>query len=1262
MTTQLQHYGWQQDQQRNNSGLNAALDTVVTYGSRTYSAIAQLGYATDVAYSPDGARLIVADFYNKRIQLFSVSDSAITLITTHAVNSLGNDGPFSIAWSPNGTRLAIVTQWTNTIHILAISGNAITPLAEYTETVTSPVPNFAGIAFSPDSSRLVVTDTRNNKIFVYGLLGATITLQAQFGSSGGGNGQFDRPLGITFSPNGTRIVVADHNKDRIQILGISGNTVSFVAVYTGIGGAFYALQGPYDVAFTPDGASLFVVMSGGRLAILSISGDVATYRCEHGLPLDAGYLRSADGNFDYPNGVAINPTGTRVAVADTHNHRIQVLALNETSASFHSYYGSQGAGPGAFNTPKDIAIGGNDMSTGLWWVLVADTANDRIQVFNATNTSLTYANTFGGSGAGDGQFSAPTNVAVNSDCTRIVVADGNSRIQVFGMQANDPTNIYHLVSYGTAGSGTGQFAAPTATPSPTGVAFTPDNLRIFVADTNNNRIVILGISAANAITHQAAYGTAGSGNGQFNSPRGIAISPNGARLAVADTLNSRVQIFSRINATLTFQVAFGTNGSGPDQFLVPHGVTWSPDGTRLAVTDPTLQKVKIYSVINNIVTYLLTIPMIGTGNGLSAPLNAAFSRDGAYIFAASTGAHKIGIYKASYSPMNYTMNVGATSINPRGLNQPYAVSVSRDGLRVAVVDMNAHNIWIYGVAGGTTTYQTMYGSFGSANGQFKYPTGIAFTPDGSRIAVSDTSNNRIVMLGISGNTVTFQSSYGALGSGVDQFNGPRNLSFDSSGSRMVVADISNNRIVMLGVTGSAVTHIAHFGTSGTGDGQLNFPYSATFSPDDTVIAVADTGNHRIQLFNVVGNSLTFKAVYGVGVLSSPSHVSFNADGTRLAVSNVGSGSIYLLRLFGSAIALVDVLGTKGARAGQFENPMGTCFFPDGGRMAVADTMNGRVSVIGVNTAPLTFQTKTAADENLLHGQFGGNPMSFAYNPYGGRIAVGESNRIQIFGVSDTTVLHQADITFPEFSPGVSTFINGVAYSPNGFRIAVTDIGGQCVHLLSVVGNTITPLYTYGGPTEGLLAEPYGVAFTPDGSRLIISDTALGNFVFFDTTNDVLSLVATIHIDGTIGAPGLSPTGIAVSPDGLMLAVCNPGDGTVNMFSIAGDTVAFMWAYGVTGDNYNAFNMQSSIAFNSDGTRLAVSDTYNFRVSVFEVKSNELLLEAVYGSYGDGRVAGPTGYGGPGSIGRFGAAHGVAFGPDGSRIVAGDYINFCFHLL
>ena len=77
------------------------------------------------------------------------------------------------------------------------------------------------------------------------------------------------------------------------------------------------------------------------------------------------------------------------------------------------------------------------------------------------------------------------------------------------------------------------------------------------------------------------------------------------------------------------------------------------------------------------------------------------------------------------------------------------------------------------------------------------PYGIAFTPDGSRFAVTDISNDRIQIFGLSGNTVTHQVSYGSIGSGNGQFSIPRGIAFTPDGSRFAVTDYSNNRIQIL---------------------------------------------------------------------------------------------------------------------------------------------------------------------------------------------------------------------------------------------------------------------------------------------------------------------------------------------------------------------------------------------------------------------------------------------------------------------------------
>ena len=50
-----------------------------------------------------------------------------------------------------------------------------------------------------------------------------------------------------------------------------------------------------------------------------------------------------------------------------------------------------------------------------------------------------------------------------------------------------------------------------------------------------------------------------------------------------------------------------------------------------------------------------------------------------------------------------------------------------------------------------------------------------------------------------------------------------------------------------------------FGSAGSAHGQLDDPGSAAWSPDGSMIAVADTGNDRVQLFHPNG---TFALAFG----------------------------------------------------------------------------------------------------------------------------------------------------------------------------------------------------------------------------------------------------------------------------------------------------------------------------------------------------------------------------------------------------------------
>src|SRR5438105_6995322 len=86
-------------------------------------------------------------------------------------------------------------------------------------------------------------------------------------------------------------------------------------------------------------------------------------------------------------------------------------------------------------------------------------------------------------------------------------------------------------------------------------------------------MVVAGAAAA-AYQFQTAWGTTGTGQGQFGgfSPS-VAVAPDGSVYA-SDGGNNRVQKFTADGAFLS---AWGTAGTGAGQFNTPRGVAAGPD-------------------------------------------------------------------------------------------------------------------------------------------------------------------------------------------------------------------------------------------------------------------------------------------------------------------------------------------------------------------------------------------------------------------------------------------------------------------------------------------------------------------------------------------------------------------------------------------------------------------------------------------------------------------------------------------------------------
>jgi sugar lactone lactonase YvrE/phosphodiesterase/alkaline phosphatase D-like protein len=216
------------------------------------------------------------------------------------------------------------------------------------------------------------------------------------------------------------------------------------------------------------------------------------------------------------------------------------------------------------------------------------------------------------------------------------------------------------------------------------------------------------------------------------------------------------------------------------------------------------------------------------------------------------------------------------------------------------------------------------GKLGSGEGQLDEPLGIALDASGN-LWVADTENNRIEKFNSKGE---YLSQFGSKGSGNGQFSQPYALAVDGSGN-LWVADTFNSRIEKFNAKGE---YLSQIGSQGSGNGQLYRPYGLGFDSAGN-LWVADTWNQRIEKFNSKGEYLSqFKTS------ASPTDIAADSEG-NLWVSEY---ALHRVRKFNSkGEQLIQIGGTKGSGAGQFNEPWGLGVDPDGS-LWVADSANGRL--------------------------------------------------------------------------------------------------------------------------------------------------------------------------------------------------------------------------------------------------------------------------------------------------------------------------------
>jgi subtilisin family serine protease len=310
----------------------------------------------------------------------------------------------------------------------------------------------------------------------------------------------------------------------------------------------------------------------------------------------------------------------------------------------------------------------------------------------------------------------------------------------------------------------------------------------YVGNGLDPRAAIQGLTSG--ATHLSKFGSSGSGNGQFQYPSRIFLAE--AFVYVLDRGNNRIQVWNRASETFAFAY------TASPAFSLPRGMAQDP-------------------------------------------------RSGVYRFAiADTGNHKVRVF--TFNPTTgaiaESFSIGGASGSGDGqFISPNGVAIDLFGY-IYVADTGNHRIQVFSDTG---TFSRKFGSFGSTAGLLNTPRGLCVSSAGT-VYVADTANNRVQLLnGFNGAPIF---AFGTSGTGNGQFDQPTDVQLGIF-ERIFVIDGNNHRGQVFLQDGATFNHLFTFGSGGSGDGELLFPFGVAPVPTNGVIYVADTYNHRVVAFDSI---------------------------------------------------------------------------------------------------------------------------------------------------------------------------------------------------------------------------------------------------------------------------------------------------------------------------------------------------------------------------------------------------------------------------
>ena len=406
------------------------------------------------------------------------------------------------------------------------------------------------------------------------------------------------------------------------------------------------------------------------------------------------------------------------------------------------------------------------------------------------------------------------------------------------------------------------------------------------------------------------------------------------------------------------------------QESTPNNVFFKPDGTKMYVLGQGDDEVNEYDLSSawDISTASHNQNFSVAGQEV-IPTGISFKPDGSKMFIVGFNDVEVLEYSLStswdISSASYTQAFSVSSQD----GTPMDLAFNTDGSKMFIAGFANDTVFEYDLSTAFDISTASYSgnSFSTAS-QEDQLRGLAFNPDGNKMYVSGSANDTVFEYDLSTNYDVSSASYNNVSFSVSsQTTSPSGLFFKSDGSKMYIVDIPSDTIYQYSTpaavawTDPDIANASYDSVSFSVATQEPAPSGIFFKPDGTKMYICGTTGSSSQKVNeydlsTAWNPSTATHNQGLNVSSlgaseaTPQGIFFKDDGTKMFIVGNTGDAVHEYTLSTAWDISSGSFVDSTTVSGQTTNPVSLCFKSDGTRLYTIALFGSQLYQYDLSTA------------------------------------------------------------------------------------------------------------------------------------------------------------------------------------------------------------------------------------------------------------------------------------------------------------------------